>query len=77
MFNNQDARVVGSIPGSGRSPGVGNGNLLQYSWEIQYSGKFHGQRSLGGQKELDVTEHTHSDAGRDWGIGGGEGDDRG
>ena len=22
---------------------------------------------LGGQKELDVTEHTHSDAGRDWG----------
>ena len=26
-----DAREVGSIPGSGRSPGVGNGNLLQYS----------------------------------------------
>ena len=24
-------RDVGSIPGSGRSPGVGNGNLLQYS----------------------------------------------
>ena len=22
---------MGSIPGSGRSPGVGNGNLLQYS----------------------------------------------
>ena len=26
-----DTREVGLIPGSGRSPGVGNGNLLQYS----------------------------------------------
>ena len=27
--------VVGLIPGSGRSPGEGNANLLQYScWEI-------------------------------------------
>ena len=26
-----DVRDVGSIPGSGRSPGVGNGNPLQYS----------------------------------------------
>ena len=26
-----DAGVEGSIPGSGRSPGVGNGTLLQYS----------------------------------------------
>ena len=25
------ARAVGLIPGSGRFPGVGNGNLLQYS----------------------------------------------
>ena len=29
--NAGDTRVAGSIPGSGRSPGVGNGNLLQYS----------------------------------------------
>ena len=29
--NAGDARDVGSIPGSGRSPGVGNGNPLQYS----------------------------------------------
>ena len=29
--NTGDARDVGSIPGSGRSLGVGNGNLLQYS----------------------------------------------
>ena len=26
-----DTRDAGSIPGSGRSPGEGNGNLLQYS----------------------------------------------
>ena len=36
MVNNSpanagDAREVGSIPGSGRSPGEGNGNSLQYS----------------------------------------------
>ena len=26
-----DRRDTGSVPGSGRSPGEGNGNLLQYS----------------------------------------------
>ena len=35
-----DARDGGLIPGSGRSPGEGNGNLLQYS------GESHGQRRL-------------------------------
>ena len=29
--NAGNIRDVGSIPGSGRSPGVGNGNTLQYS----------------------------------------------
>ena len=29
--NTGDIRDAGSIPGSGRSPGEGNGNLLQYS----------------------------------------------
>ena len=29
--NAGDTRETGSIPGSERSPGVGNGNLLQYS----------------------------------------------
>ena len=29
--NAGDARVTGSIPGSGRSPGGGNGTPLQYS----------------------------------------------
>ena len=29
--NAGDARDAGSTPGSGRSPGIGNGNPLQYS----------------------------------------------
>ena len=45
-----------SIPGSGRSPGKGNGNPLQYSC----LGKSHGQKSLSGyspwsDKESDRT----------------------
>ena len=48
---------LGSIPGLGRSPGEGNGNLLQYSC-LKNS---HGQRSLVGyspcgSKESDTTE---------------------
>ena len=31
LANVGDARDVGSIPGLRRSPGVGNGNQLQYS----------------------------------------------
>ena len=34
--NAGDVRDAGSILGSGRSPGVGTGN------QLQYSGKFHG-----------------------------------
>ena len=57
-----------SIPGSGRSPGGGNGNPLQYSFfffstPVFLPGKSHGQRSRAGYspwgcKELDTTEHT-------------------
>ena len=39
-----DAREAGSVPGSRRSPGEGNGNPLPYSC----LGKSHGQRSLAG-----------------------------
>ena len=31
LANAGDARDMGSIPGSGRSPGGGNSNILQYS----------------------------------------------
>ena len=30
--NTEAAGDLGSIPGSGRSPGAGHGNPLQYSW---------------------------------------------
>ena len=48
-----NARDMGSIPGSGRSPAGGHGNPLQYSC-------LHGQRSLAGyspwgRKESDMT----------------------
>ena len=52
-----DSRDAGSIPGSGRSPGEGNGNSLQdYCLESP-----HEERSLGGyspwsRKESDMTE---------------------
>ena len=32
LANAEEERDVGSIPRFGRSSGVGNGNLLQYSW---------------------------------------------
>ena len=52
-----NAGDLGSIPGSGRSPGEGNGNPLQYSCLE----KSHGQTSLvdyspWGCKESDPTE---------------------
>ena len=58
--NVEDIRDVGLIPGSGRSPGVENGKLLQHSC-LENSGKFHRQGSLVGYspcgcKELDMTE---------------------
>ena len=56
-----NAGDVGSIPGSGRSRGVGNDNPLQYSCLE----KSHGQRSLAGYssqgcKELDMTEDAQT-----------------
>ena len=51
---------MGLIPGSGRSPGEGNGNPLQYS-SLE---KSHGQRSQAGYspwdcKESDMTEQLN------------------
>ena len=54
-----NAGDLGSIPGSGRSSGEGNGNPLQYS-----AGKSYGWRrvigySPWGPKESDMTERFH------------------
>ena len=50
----------GLIPGSGRSPGEGNG----YPLSVSLPGEFHGERCLEGySKELDTTEkitHFHT-----------------
>ena len=53
---------TGSIPGSGRSLGKGNGNPLT---PVFLPGESHGQRSLAGysswgHKKLDMTEHAHN-----------------
>ena len=41
----------GSIPGSGRSPGDGNGNPLQYSsWRIPWTEEPGGLQSMGSQR---------------------------
>ena len=41
--NAGDAGVKGSSPASGRSPGVGNGNPLQFScWENQWTNELGG-----------------------------------
>ena len=60
-----NAGDTGLIPESGRSPGEGNGNPLQYS--CLKKKKSHEQRSLAGyslwgHKESDMTEHSTSPA---------------
>ena len=62
-----NAGAVGSVSGSGRSPGEGNGNPLQYSWlgnlmdrgPVFLAGKSRGQRSLEGYSPW---SHKESDA---------------
>ena len=58
--NAGDLGDMGLIPGSGRSPGEGNGNPLQYSW---LENPMDGGACLGyspqGHKESDTTEQLH------------------
>ena len=59
--NARDERDLGSISGLGSSPAVGDGQLTPSF----FPGKFHGREawvgySLGGCRELDMTEHTHT-----------------
>ena len=56
-----NAGDTGSIPGSGRSPGGGHGNLLQYSCLENPMDRGAWQAAVhGGHKELDMTEHTYN-----------------
>ena len=55
-----DARDLGSIPGSGRSPGEGNGHLLQYSClENSWTEKPGGLLSMS-CKKYNTHTHTHT-----------------
>ena len=58
-----DTRDVGSIPGLGRSPRVGNGNPLQYScWKIPWTEEPGGLQPMGSQR-VDTPEHTGTSVG--------------
>ena len=63
--NAGDAGDVGLIPGSGRSPGIGNGNTLNYSCLGNPMGREPaGPQSMGSPKVRHdwVTEHIHTEA---------------
>ena len=54
-----DIRDLGSIPGSGRSPGEGNGNPLQYSCLENPTDRGAWQATVHGiTKDLDMAEVT-------------------
>ena len=56
-----DTRDMGSIPGLGKSPRVGNGNLFHILvWKIPQTEEPGGPQSMGLQKESDMSEHTHT-----------------
>ena len=63
--NAGDIRDAGSIPGLRRSPGVGHGNLLQYSCLENSMDRGVWWATVHGVTELDTTErlitHTHTD----------------
>ena len=59
--NAGDTRDADSIPGSGRSPGIGTGNPLQYSCLENPMDRGALQLTVHGvPEELDTTEHTHN-----------------
>ena len=56
--NSGDIRDVGLIPGSGRSPGGGHGNPLQYSCLENLTNRGDWRATLHRDAEPDVTEVT-------------------
>ena len=59
--NDGDAGNAGSIPGSGRSHGIGNDNLLQYScWKIQWTEESGSLQSMGSQSDTTEQLSTRS-----------------
>ena len=58
--NAGDTRNMGSIPGLGRSPGVGNGYPLHYSCLRNPMDRGAWWVTVHGVAESDMTEHTHT-----------------
>ena len=55
-----NAGDAGLIPGSGRSPGVGNGNPLQFSCQGNPIHRGAWRATVHGITESDMTKHTHT-----------------
>ena len=62
--NARDTRDVGSISGSGRSLGGGNGNPLQYSCLGNPIDRGAWRATVHGVAESDATEHPHKLCGK-------------
>ena len=62
--NAEDTRDASLIPGSGRSPGIGNGNSLQYSCLEDSMDRGAWQAVVDGaaESQTQVTKHTRTEA---------------
>ena len=60
LANAGDPRDMGFSTGSGRSPGVGNGNPLQYSCLENCMDRGTWWTTVHGVTESDTTEHIHT-----------------
>ena len=58
--NAVDAVVVGSMSGSGRSPGGGNCDLVQQQCWENFTDRGGWQATAWGLKESDTIEHAHA-----------------